>query len=331
LILTYEPDDAMDTTPTHTQQPGLWELPYLTKAAAAQLKEIPALDDWKAWRALQAVEDYSCVQLRITPHNTWVNFGSNVLYKRLRTDFADDKHDYYLDDVLITKKGDPASWPGPSGLNHRMFREFDAPFKAGLQATAKIRDLFYQHVLTEADIPRKPAPSLDVLWQTLVQKKPQRASAFMTQLQQTLFTTPGSRAVTTAAAQATQRFLDEASTWGQLPPNLAHAAYKDQGLVAKKKEWDGFQKDIQNAVKEEVLEQWRLTRDGGTERHSWYQAFTEHDPLPPGTVLPLGFIRAMAWLMKEYDVFGAEVPIFDEAAHVVGTHTRFAHNPGYGG
>lgn len=268
---------------------------------------LPAYDDMVAWRRFR---NYRAVQLLFTPHSTILNFHPLPRFHRARTDFTNGKHDYYVDDVIVNKHDDPARWPSPSSMAHWLWRPFDAPFKAKMTATSQLREIFYTHFITEKDVPRKPQPALAVLWNLFLQHiTPQRINVLWAAIWE-LFITPGSIMEPSALGRLEVQFSDCAVRYQLNPGNGGE-------LTAR---WQQIQLDILSLLTAEIETQWNENRDRGSAKHENYEKFAQHDPMSAEEMasLPLGFVRALVKLAERYDIFGSEVPIFDDVGHVVG-------------
>ncbi len=264
---------------------------------------IPAYDDLLAWRCIPVTDYPAIIRQLYTMHSVERNFHPLPRYHRCKTVFTSIAHEYWVDGIWVNNPEDPNRWPSPSTFIHWLWKPFDAPFRAKMSATTMIRELFYAHVVTAADVPRKPAPALSVLWSNFLLKYTPIIDALVWQAYLRLFTTPRSQQQPSSTGRLQATFDASIQAWRRLPENAG---------------WIKFQEDFLRLLAEEVGEGWDNNRDAGSDKHEGYEAIMQGNEIPAGSVIPLGFMRAMVMLSKQYDVYASEVAIFDADLHVIG-------------
>jgi hypothetical protein len=271
-----------------------------------RFRVIPDPDDLVAWRT---ITDYASVLAHVfTMHSVQLNCHPLPRFHRCRTEFTSTKHFYHVDGVVVNNKGDKNAWLSPSSLIHMLWKPFDSKFAARMSATSKIRELFYQHILTPADVPRSPAPKLEVLWAILLLNyNPARVALFWNDYQK-LFKSPQSQ------------IPGERQTCYEIQADF-EANVANWQLYPASASWFQFQEDFLTLLMDELEQSWENNRNDGSDKHAVYDALCQGEPLPEGlsaSVVPLGFVRCMVALSKRFDIYATELPLFAEELHVIG-------------
>jgi hypothetical protein len=262
---------------------------------------VPALHDIKAWRAFT---NDAALQAMWTPRSNEKNFHPLPRYHRTRTNFDDEVHEYYFDDVHVNKPGDPDAWPSPSSIH--VFAEFEGDLASRNVAMAGVRGVLLNTIVDLETLKKEklPSPKLPELWKMLVEEHFEHIE-LLDKIWDDIcalcrFTIPGS-----VISEAASAFRAGAADWAKLP-EADRTAYAD------------MQRIVIGALAAEALAKWNHARTSGSEKHEGFDYYCQHLPVPDGITIPLGFKRAMAWIAVRYDVVGTEIPMADEDVRVVG-------------
>jgi hypothetical protein len=259
---------------------------------------VPDPHDFGAWKTFT---DDAALQARWTGHSNQLNFDPMPRYHRVKTNFTDEVHEYYFDGRLVNAHDDPDRWPSPSSIE--VFPEFDETNVSFTCARAAIRRVLLALLFPPPDEEKgekRPegwrAPKIDALW-TELRTRSHDLELLVQVCEQLTALCP------TAPPGESINSLIEAVA-------VPSAATEEQ--------FADLQSAVVKAVAADFVALWDAKRKGGSRKHEGFDLYVQHEPVPERIQLPMGFKRAMALLSVQYDVFGTEVPIADEEAHVIG-------------
>ncbi len=266
-------------------------------------RTLPDLADIRGWRAFR---NYPLLQAQWTAHSNAKNIATHPQCRRLTTDFTRTKHDYYIDGEHVNKKGDPLAYKSPSSFDGILYAPFDSTFISRTVGTARLATVFLDTVLTASDVLKAgkgdDSTKLGRCWPILARNhhKPEKVRRFWERLCDDFVHTP-----TAPVRECQAEFTVAAPAWA----GKSDAAAPDFGA---------FQKRVLDLRINEVRSEWDDARDGGSDKHEIYDKFIQHEPLPEGARPSVGFLRSMADLSRDYDMFGTEVGMFIKELRALG-------------
>ena len=259
-------------------------------------QDVPALDDLPAWRRFR---NYARLQARWTPHSNERNIRPHPFLRRLRTVFTDTRHDYYLDDQWLNQPGDPACCLSPSVLKKHLYADFQSGLISRQTAESRLLAVFQAAAPPPAAAADGPRGRLDRCWDVLAEqrRRPEKLRRFWEAVVDTL---------EFSDAAVVRRLAADFDACLRL------------GMAS-----DQVRRDLLAALTADVVAAWDDARTSGSRKHGVYDHFVQHEPFasaddPASVHPPVGFLRSMADITREFDIFGSEVPMAHQPTQTLG-------------
>jgi hypothetical protein len=265
----------------------------------------PPWTNLTVWERADPEDIMERLQLRFTPNSRHV--FTHPRYGRVRTNFTDKLHDYFLDGIKRCAKN---GWLSATGIVHRLWRAFNEmaasigsgkkqlrQFLAVLlglvdkEGTIIAEDDSESDADTDEEARKAALPVIEEMWAFLVSEADREGSN---------------------APLLVEFYRDFLALF-----KFVRNVDEQFGKFAEHEPREKWHEILVILLAKEKRKQWKNARDMGSVKHNYYDIFLQGGKLPPGAVLPLGFLRAMAWLSEKYDVLGTEISLFDEEAQII--------------
>jgi hypothetical protein len=282
-----EPMDIDNAPPTLTT----WQPDLTVLEPGGKLPGLPHWLDVQGWAKVENIE--TCLYPFYTGNTRELN--AHPLNVNCWTDFEGEKHDYYIDGVLANGKNDPNKSTSATAAEHWLWNEFDAPGKTQMMARSRIKALC-RSFLSPVEMPNGN-PTAEVFWKLCVDKVGRDKVG--AKVQEELFTSDlAKKAPEEVAKKISEAFKLDDSVSGKISPSCS---------------------SIVNHVAADLQKAWDENCNQGSERHESFDKTLQKISLSPTDRRPpLGFYRAFAKYLPEYDIFQSEFLLTDREKKLIG-------------